>query len=83
MEQAPHRDQTLERLLTTSNCESVKIQDFAERIAGLIGQVPLVRVQADTVRAWNEEHKGTEEVVSTCSRGRFALCSIFVSTRRA
>lgn len=40
-----------------------QIQEYAEGIAKLIQQVPMVRGEIEAIKASNEEHKATEKVV--------------------
>ena len=67
-EEIPHKDgpiQALEGSFPTPDCQSIQLQEFAEGIARLIYQVPLVRKEIASIKTENEERKEAEKVVST------------------
>ena len=66
-ESIPHRDgpiQTLEESLPTMDSQAPQLQEFAEGVAKLIQQVPVVREATRAIKAGNETRKRAEEVVS-------------------
>ena len=67
-ELAPHRDgpiQTLEESLPVMDGQALQLREFAEGIADLIKQVPVVRGAITAIRAGNEERKVAEQAVRT------------------
>lgn len=67
-ESIPHKDgpiEALEKLLPTMDGQAPELQEFAESIAKLIQQVPVIRGEIDVIKASNEEHKAAEKAVST------------------
>jgi len=63
-ESAPHKDgpvQILEKSLPTMDGQAPQLQGFAEGIAKLIRQVPVVRREIDAIKASNEERKAAEK----------------------
>lgn len=76
-ESAPHRNgpiQTLEKSLQTADSEAVQLQEFAEGIARLIQQVPLVREEIEAIKASNEERKAAEKAVNNICRLWSTMC---------
>jgi hypothetical protein len=66
----PHRDgpiQALGESLPTMDSQATQLQEFAEGIAKLIRQVPVVREEIRVLKAGNEERKGAEVAVSAVS----------------
>ena len=45
--------------------QAFQLQEFAEGIAKLIQQVPVVRAEIEAIKASNEEHKTVEKAVRT------------------
>lgn len=73
----PHRDgpiQTLEESLPTVDSQALQLQEFAEGIAKLIQQTPVVREAALAIQAGNEARKAAEEAVSATLRKARILC---------
>ena len=67
-ESIPHKDgpiATLEKSLPTADSHALQLQEFAEGIAKLINQIPVVRGEIEAIKADNEERKGAEKAVST------------------
>jgi len=55
------------------NGQAPKLQEFAEGIAKLIQQVPVVRGEIDATKAENEQRKAAEKKVSTICFSRSIL----------
>jgi len=65
-ESTPHKDgpiETLEKSLPTMDGQAPQLQEFAEGIAKLIQQVPVIRGEIEAIKARNEERKTAEKVV--------------------
>ena len=67
-ESIPHKDgpiETLEKSLPTMDGQALQLQEFAEGIAKLIQQVPVVRGEIEAIKASNEKRKAAEKAVRT------------------
>ena len=84
-ESIPHRDgpiQILEKSLPTMDSQTAQLQEFAEGIAKLIKQVPVVRGEINTIKAENEARKEAEKAVSAVPVKMSMLSKIYVSTSK-
>jgi len=67
-ESIPHKDgpiEILEKSLPTMDGQALQLQEFAEGIAKLIRQVPIVRGEIEAIKTSNEERKAAEKAVRT------------------
>lgn len=70
-ESIPHKDgpiETLEKSLPTMDGQAPQLQEFAEDIAKLIQQVPVIRGEIEAIKVRNEERKAAEKMVRTICR---------------
>lgn len=78
-ESIPHRGgpgQTLEESLPTVDSQALQLQEFAEGIAKLIQETPVVQEAILAIKAGNEGRKEAEGEVSTISC-RCLFCAKF------
>lgn len=84
-EEIPHKDGpilVLEESFPTQDCQSLQLQEFAESIARLIHQVPLVRKEIGCIKVENEQRREAEKAVSTACLWMLSLIKIYISARR-
>lgn len=84
-ESAPHKDgpgQALEGSLPTAENQVLGLQEFAESIAKLIQQVPVVREAALITKTENEKRKEAEEAVSIFLFYVLSYAKAYISTSR-
>ena len=76
-ESTPYRGgpvQTMAESLPTMDSQALQLREFAESIAKLIQQVPVVREATRAVKAENEVRRGVEEAVSPIFSRRSISC---------
>jgi hypothetical protein len=84
-ESIPYKDgpiETLGKSLPTMGDQALQLQEFAEGIAKLIQQVPVVRGEIEAIKASNEERKAAENAVRTIVAYDPSHANIYLGTRR-